>query len=465
MPYRIVFFLFLGAILLAPLPFASNRPWSWSLLSLLVGCLLIAEFLTARESGTEARLFLRRMMPGLILWLAIALWIWLQSVPLPADLLAHPIWAETSRTLGREVSATISVDPQSTRTGLMRYLAYGGVFWLAARFCRDADNAALALRSFTYAAGLYAAYGLIVFFSGSETILWFPKWAYFGDLTSTFVNRNTFATFAGLGLLASVAMTFDLISRNLPMGLTRKQRAREILNWVFSTAWIPTLIIICMATALLLSNSRAGLFSSAVALFIFIGILFYANLVPRRIGLTFVALSIAAAAFTFTLSGDIVTARMQHASKDSSVRLKIYGRTIEAVKTRPLVGTGYGTFNRAFMAFKVPEISSNNWQRAHNSYLELAMEIGIPATVAVCAAFVWMFAVCVRGFFRRRRRKIYPALGIAATVLVAAHALVDFSLQIPGFTVVYALIMGMAWAQAWPTERRASSTAARGTYG
>ena len=38
---RLTFAGLLTLVALAPLPFASNRPWSWSLLSLLVGMLLV----------------------------------------------------------------------------------------------------------------------------------------------------------------------------------------------------------------------------------------------------------------------------------------------------------------------------------------------------------------------------------------------------------------------------------------
>ena len=39
----------------------------------------------------------------------------------------------------------------------------------------------------------YALYGLVVKFSGADTILWFEKTAYHGLVTGTFVNRNSFA--------------------------------------------------------------------------------------------------------------------------------------------------------------------------------------------------------------------------------------------------------------------------------
>ncbi|MBT3172905.1 MAG: 1,4-beta-xylanase, partial [Rhodospirillaceae bacterium] len=41
----------------------------------------------------------------------------------------------------------------------------------------------------------------------------------------------------------------------------------------------------------------------------------------------------------------------------------------------------------------------------------------------------------------------YPAAGVAAGVLVASHSIVDFSLQIPAVSVVFAAMLGAACAQ------------------
>ena len=44
---------------------------------------------------------------------------------------------------------------------------------------------------------------------------------------------------------------------------------------------------------------------------------------------------------------------------------------------------------------------------------------------------VWLAGLCLRGVWQRNRDVIFPALGFAATVLVASHAFVDFSLRFP----------------------------------
>lgn len=449
------FYLFLSLILLAPLPFASNRPWSWSLLSVGIGVLLILEAFSKRGSETEARAkFLKRMLPGLLLWGGVAVWIIVQMAPgLPSEFV-HPLWFEAAAIIGAPVSPTISLDSEETGTALMRFLAYGGVFWLSARYCQDAEKAAFMLRAFVVASMIYALYGLVVFFSGLEMILWFDKWAYRGNLVSTFVNRNTYATYAGLGLITSIALTFDVVGKRLHGNLRPKELLRTFFETVFNKGWLPFICVVVTATALLLTHSRGGFLSASLATLVLIAALSYAKLLPRLFGYSISAIAILGGLFAFNLSGDIVVRRLEQTTLETSIRDDLYLRVIDAIGSNPILGTGYGTFEQAFLTFKTSDLSRMRWDKAHNSYLELAMELGWPATAAVIAAFVWLVGVYLNGLRNRRRRKVFAAIGLASAILVAAHSLVDFSLQIPGLTVSYALLAGMAWSQSWPSSRR-----------
>ncbi|MFP6563251.1 MAG: hypothetical protein VCC68_02065, partial [Myxococcota bacterium] len=93
------------------------------------------------------------------------------------------------------------------------------------------------------------------------------------------------------------------------------------------------------------------------------------------------------------------------------------------------------------------------WRRAHSTYLENALELGIPAAVALFASIGTCAGYCWLGIGRRRRDRIYPAIAVAATALVAAHSTVDFSLQIPAVAVSYAFLLGLGCAQSFSTRR------------
>ena len=89
---------------------------------------------------------------------------------------------------------------------------------------------------------------------------------------------------------------------------------------------------------------------------------------------------------------------------------------------------------------------------AHNTYLENALELGVPAAAALVLAIGWIVIICVSAVLRHRRQAFLPCLGVSATVLVGLHATVDYSLQIPAVAMAYAAILGAACAQSFRLE-------------
>ena len=101
---------------------------------------------------------------------------------------------------------------------------------------------------------------------------------------------------------------------------------------------------------------------------------------------------------------------------------------------------------RAVVALNLPRRQANTVQAEgskaeHDAYEDLVAAVGY---VGLC---------CLVGARRRRRDALYPALGAAATALVACHALVDFSLQIPAVAAWFATLLGLGYAQSWSSAR------------
>jgi O-antigen ligase len=135
------------------------------------------------------------------------------------------------------------------------------------------------------------------------------------------------------------------------------------------------------------------------------------------------------------------------------LRLPIYQDTLAMIADRPLLGHGYGSYGTSFLRYQERAAGPFIIDKAHNTYLEHAAELGIPATVLLYLAPLLLVLFCLRGAFVRRKEKIYPLLAVSATVLVAVHSLMDFSLQIPAVAVTYAMILGMGTAQSIPSPR------------
>src|SRR5437899_2965753 len=71
------------------------------------------------------------------------------------------------------------------------------VFGLAPLFFGSVDQVWVAIWTIL----LLAIYGLVALALTPDMLLWAPKTAYLGNLTATFVNHNTAATFVGAGVI------------------------------------------------------------------------------------------------------------------------------------------------------------------------------------------------------------------------------------------------------------------------
>lgn len=453
---RFLFWALIALVALAPLPLASNRPLPAALFSLAAG-LLLALWAAALLTG-RARLAVspRKIVWPLTLFGAVALWIFLQAMPLPGAW-GDPVWREAAAALGEPLSASISVNPQATLSGLMRLLAYGAVFWLTLQLARDPERARSAMTAAAVIGAAYALYGIAVYAAGNGWVTIYRKWAYHEALTSTFVNRNSYATFAGLGLLCAVAWLVSGIRHLIALERPLRRKVALVAEAIFAQSFARTIAVLLLLAALLLTGSRAGVAASLIGLFVLLlAMTRGSTLRPMQVlvaggvvgGIALTALA---------LGGDLLVDRLAETGRDASAidRELTYSATMDAISTAPWTGTGYGTYREVFAAWRPEALSSGfYWDKAHNDYLENALELGLPAMLALNLAIALLAAEALRGLWRRRRDRTAPALGVAATALVGVHAFFDFSLQMPAVSALYAFIMGLAVAQAFPQARR-----------
>lgn len=443
-------------VALAPLPLASNRPLPAALLALSMGTLLLVWSVhTAVRQKPLPVSPLKLRWPLLLFGLCI-LWILVQSLPIAPAALVDPVWREASEALQKPLTGAISVDPEATRAALMRLLTYGVTFWLALQLTRHPEQAGAALTAAVYIGAAYAIYGIAAYATGNRSILYLEKWAYQSALSSTFVNRNSFATFAGLCLLCAVVHFVNSFSHLLTIDRRPKQRIALIVEAIFGRSILRTVAMLSLMTALALTGSRAGTASSFVALIVLMLTFLGQRSFKLRHILIVTVLVVGGLGAIFAASGGLLAERIALKSSDiiANDRSTVYAATVDAIGTVPWTGTGYGTYRNVFSAYRPETLSSSFfWDKAHNDYLENALELGIPAALALNLAVLLVAVQAFRNLRRRRRGSALPAIGVAATVLVGLHSLLDFSLQMPAVSVLYAFIMGMAVSQSWPRSR------------
>lgn len=428
---HIHFRLFAVILLLAPLPLGSNRPVTWTLLALVVGLLCLTWPLVLRQERDAPILSVRPLALPLTLFGAALAWAFLQTVPgLPVDW-HHPLWRAVAGALGpdRQVAGRIGLSPSAAVTGILRLLCYAGVFWLAFLHAGSRRRAWRLVDLLAMAGAAYALYGLGVQLTGARSILWMEKWAYQDVLTSTFVNRNSYATFAGMGILCAVTVVLRRLSDE--EGVIRPLRRFDRTTGLYALGGM------AMVLALAATESRGGMLATIAGMVSYPVLLMLTRLRPRHrlvLGLT---LGLGSVGLMMILIG-LVPATP---GGDIADRQRIYRTVAGLIAERPWLGHGLGSFPAVMAMARTPEITQV-WTEAHQTYLELGLELGIPAACLLLLAILSLVAHCLLGDDRRPSDRLLRALGLSATLLVAIHATVDFSMQIPAVAVTWVAIIG-----------------------
>ncbi len=446
---RIVFAGLLLLLALVPLPFGADRPWAWSLFSGSIGALLLCWGILAAKSQSYQAASLRPILPAVGLFLLVVLWIAIQASGVVPPEWRHPIWSEAEAALGAPIAGAVSLDGHRTWTAMMRLLCYGGVFLLTFQLCIATDRSERLVRTLIGMTLIYACYGLFVQSAGIGKVLLYAKAGNAENLSSTFLDADAFAGYAGLGLLCALAILFRPAMRRGDLATSWRFATRAVADFFFARTWTMMLGACVLFMTVLMTHSRAGL---AVALLGAGAYLAMMAWVRQRKTVAVIAIAVMAVASSalFAIAGGKAGDGSGSPPVAATERGEVYALTANAIAGAPILGTGYGTYAEVFAMHRDDMATPS--RRAYNTYLENALEIGIPATVALVLSVGWIVLICLSSVLRHRRRAFLPCLGVAATVLAGAHGAVDYGLQIPAVAATYAAILGAACAQALRLE-------------
>jgi O-antigen ligase len=360
----------------------------------------------------------------------------------------HPIWAEASEALGRRLAPSVSIVKGEPFFALGHSLANTLALLVGILVGVDSDRARRGVRVMAWAGGVYALYGIFVFAFDPTQILWREKTAYVGNLTATFINRNTAACYFGSCSAVWLVRLMSAVRNNLPRGpiewwklpgrLLRARRTDVLLRFV--------MLFVCLC-AMFLTGSRGGVL---VSLGVLTGVfmLFFKADLPR--GKRFLMVLFAGAGGSLLilyLLGGNVSSRIDLYGLSDAGRLSAYRSTLRIILDNPWFGTGLGTFAYAFPLYRSDDISMLGiWDIAHNTPLELACEMGVP--FALIAALAWMVALAVLSLGLSERRSTVPLSALAVSVIALLHSSIDFSLQIAGYSIVVFALLGLGLSQA-----------------
>ena len=436
-----LFLLWLAAVLLAPVWFGANNSAIWGAHAIFFGLLLAA--LGGRRSPLAVPI--RRVRLPLAAIAVVALWAAIQSARFVPAGWRHPVWALASTALGEPAGGAISVFPEAGWVAILWMVTAASVFFMALQFGRDPARARLVLVAIALGGAAISAYGLAIYLGGNKWVLWQPKHAYLDALTATFINRDTFAGYAGTVMTVTFGFLLGEASGLRPLAMAGPVRLFTLLLLILSFA--------LDAAALVLSASRAG---AAVAL---LGIGAVSLLAAPRLHFrrgavlgAFAAGGLAILVFTAAF-GHLLSSRLPRLEQDLAGRLALDHRVVDAIEARPLLGSGFGAFREAFPAFRDASLQqSGRWEYAHNSWLEPLMTLGIPIGLLLWLAVGWIFHRLVAGARRGGRESLYASIATGVFILAAVQSLVDFPVQIQGFAIPLLAVLGAGVAQSWPVH-------------
>jgi O-antigen ligase len=206
--------------------------------------------------------------------------------------------------------------------------------------------------------------------------------------------------------------------------------------------------VVVIATALLLSRSRAGNAAAlaGVAALMIALTLAWGRGSARGFFLLVTALLVGAV----WVAGDALFLRLDGGEIGLGDRPAIWGRALAAIADRPLTGHGLGAYPDIAHLYRDATLAGldGTIDQAHSTYLELAAEVGAPLTIALVCGFVWLAVTCLGAVVKYRPDPVPAAAGFAATIIVGLHSIVDFSLQIPAVTLTYLMLAGAGLGRA-----------------
>lgn len=452
-----------GVVALAPLPFGSTDPTTIAVWCIVLGVALV--FAPIRQL-TKSHFALLGGVGIIIAAYALVLHEQLAASPWLPVSTPHPLWKEAGDALGVPLEPSVSIARHQPFFALGAPLAAMLALLCGLTVGADRKRAGQLLRIIAWSGVAYAIYGIIAYVVDPTKILWREKIAYQTVLTSTFINRNTAAPYFGTCAVIWLLLLSDSIRQRLPAGpiAWRGLPKRLLTSPPRQVTLAFSMLFVCLA-AMFMTGSRAGVVLSLLALVVAFTLYFRRDL-PRRSGL--LAAILAAGAIALVLlqfMGAGVNARFDAQGAADGGRFDTYLATLRMIGDHPWLGTGLGTFAWSYPAYRPADVSLwGVWDRAHNTLLEIAADMGIPLAALVVIAWIIVLAVLIHGVSRKHGQKI-PIAALSVAILSLLHSLVDFPLQIPGYAIVVFALVGVGLAQSVENDRIQGHQATGGTAG
>ena len=430
-------------VILAAIPAGSNRPLPWMFWSGIIFFLHAAHLLALSfiSADRPLRIMRDRQWIAPLIGLVFCVGISLQAIPLPSPLLGL---GQHAFDWGVVQTPSISVAPSATLLGLIRVLGYISLFSLTLEVSARGQWVDRLGWLLVIGVTLHAAWGLVSLKFLGDVALWGEKTSYHGVATGTFINRNSFATFLGMGFMIGLALVLDRI--NVPR--VRKARSTEkprmgLAELTFLSAGLGVILLAIIAT-----QSRMGFASTTLgAISVYLMMRVASGSTIKRTLIEAFSAGAAIFVISVTMVNSSFFDRFLYNKGTIGDRLMAWQQTLEMILARPFTGIGWDAFAPAFELFHRPPLNTAfTWEYPHSTYLTLWAEAGfflgsLPLLAAVVV--LWRTVGNLKQF---TSHYAIPIASIGIFLQIAAHSLVDFSMEIQANMFLFIVIVAMGSA-------------------
>ncbi|MDQ0464932.1 O-antigen ligase [Caulobacter ginsengisoli] len=324
--------------------------------------------------------------------------------------------------------APLSLSPQATQHSLIALLP--GIAMFVAALQLSAQDRARLLWLLLLVGLASVLVGVVQVVQGEHSPLRFYEVTNPNPAVGFFANRNHMASLLVALMAVAAALAVDAaVTRPLP-------------RWRLGGA-LAILLVLLVGDSL--TQSRSGLLLLAPLAVGVAGMAWRAGLHRKLSRTTLIAVGLIAAtllALAFVVFNGAAE-RLTGGFSDE-LRFKAVGVILRAMGDYMPFGSGFGTFVPVYKMFETPAVMQNTYvNHAHDDWLEVILEGGIPVVALLVGFLIWWGRSGLALWRKAGGRDTLTRGAWLVTLVLLAHAFLDYPLRSPAIMCVFALACAM----------------------
>ncbi len=406
--------------------------------------------------ATATKGYWREIRTPLFLLLVLALWMAVQLVPLSVNIWSglpdRDLVLQMDKLIGEgDRWRPISMTPLLTINSLLALILPLTALLVAAA---TPANQRIRLWWAIWAFGVASVgLGLLQFAAGEGSVFYLYRITNVGSLVGLFSNRNHNALLLCLAILSAGWL--------LANELRRKKRHMLL---------VPTLAgsIILFLLMILVIGSRLGLVCGLASLVVAFVVIRYGygnrpkainqapisrprasaknNVARRLLSLAPVVVIVVVGGLFYLSDRANAISRLVNGDGVEEIRLAAFGTVAELAERQWILGSGFGSFASMFQVAEPDALLRPSYfNHAHNDWLQLPIEGGLPAVLIALLAIIWVSSLLIANI---RARSKTSGMSLMETVTLTAAfgcfalgSVVDYPLRTPSLMVVAAFLV------------------------